>query len=319
MEKQKMGTRTDVRVQQAVEQADAVCAAAMAITPPAYRHYLTLLPQNKRLAEGVFATIRVPYMAVDGRVKMAQDEHQARGATLRMQTGFEPEPLSGQLLCRAVVTSSLYGETTAHARVFLDGGGFADKTNPLETAETSAIGRALGFMGYGLYGTGIASAEEVERAQAARVTVPEGVDPATGEVQERPPSARQVGFLRSLLEQANVDPQDIATQLAALTTSRAASIRITELREALLDRKEDDVQEGTVPHGSERFLSDDGWREELKAIWNQLPTDFRLRYQKDLVSTQTAPGFGAHLLSQARDVLLATAEHSTALTSDTPS
>ncbi|TFI46518.1 hypothetical protein E4O93_17455 [Diaphorobacter sp. DS2] len=32
-------------------------------------------------------------------------------------------------------------------------------------AETSAIGRALGFLGYGLIGTGIASAEEMDGAE----------------------------------------------------------------------------------------------------------------------------------------------------------
>ena len=46
--------------------------------------------------------------------------------------------------------------------VFLGGDG-VNESNPLETGETSALGRALGMWGFGCYGTGIASAEEVLR------------------------------------------------------------------------------------------------------------------------------------------------------------
>ena len=113
----------------------------------------------------MYAEIRQPYMGVDGRVAMARDDHRTHGGTLVMQTVFETEPVSGQLLCRATVTSSLYVGVTAHARVFVEGSG-VNQTNPLENAETSAIGRALGFLGgYGLFGTGLASAEEVLAAR----------------------------------------------------------------------------------------------------------------------------------------------------------
>ena len=46
--------------------------------------------------------------------------------------------------------------------MFLGGDG-VNESNPLETGETSAVGRALGMWGFGCYGTGIASAEEVLR------------------------------------------------------------------------------------------------------------------------------------------------------------
>jgi hypothetical protein len=61
-----------------------------------------------------------------------------------------------------VLTSEIYGTAVAHARVFLGGDG-VNESNPLETGETSALGRALGMWGFGCYGTGIASAEEVLR------------------------------------------------------------------------------------------------------------------------------------------------------------
>jgi hypothetical protein len=180
-----------------------------------------------------YASIREPYMGVDGRVKMATDDHRAMGESLVMQTAFEVEPLSNQLLCRAVVTSSMLGSATAHARVFLGGDG-VDATNPLENAETSAVGRALGFLGYGLYGTGMASAEEVLRARAAQDTLRATVGASGSEtpmMESRPPSQRQLHFLRDLLDRTGVPTDEIEAQLATLTSSREASLLINQLRE----------------------------------------------------------------------------------------
>jgi hypothetical protein len=217
-----------------VAQAEKACQTAVEVTPPAYRSFLTLLPQHRRVAgtksSPVWAPIRLPYMSVDGRIKMAFDEHRDKGARLQIQTQFDTEPSSGQLLCRAIVMSDLLGTATAHARAFVNGTG-VDATNPLENAETSAVGRALGFLGYGLYGTGIASAEEVLQAQAARDSQehPDGLPM----VEDKPPSERQRAFLRALLERTNIGEADIEAQLAALTSSREASTRISQLREQL--------------------------------------------------------------------------------------
>jgi hypothetical protein len=101
-------------------------------------------------------------------VKWARDEHLRAGKRFDVQTAFVVEPISGQLLACATVTSEIYGTAVAHARVFLGGDG-VNESNPLETGETSALGRALGMWGFGCYGTGIASAEEVLR-------VPERLD-----------------------------------------------------------------------------------------------------------------------------------------------
>jgi hypothetical protein len=101
----------------------------------------------------------------------------------------------------------------------------------LENAETSAVGRALGFLGYGLYGTGIASAEEVLQAQAARH--PQEHPEVSLVPEDKPPSERQRAFLRGLLERMSASEEDIEAQLAAMTSSREASARISQLREQL--------------------------------------------------------------------------------------
>lgn len=60
------------------------------------------------------------------------------------------------------------------------GGRGADQTNPVENAETSALGRALGFAGFGSIDS-VASAEEVREAKARQ---------AAGFVQPAPKQSR---------------------------------------------------------------------------------------------------------------------------------
>ena len=237
-------TTPEEAVKAAVEQAERACLAAVEETPIAYRGFLTFIRQNKRVAgtrsKPAFAAIRLPYMGVDGRVKMAQDEHREQGATLVIQTQFETEPAADQLTCRAVVTSSLLGTTTAHARVFLNGSG-VDATNPLENAETSAVGRALGFLGYGLYGTGIASAEEVllavaEREAQSHGASAEGGQPSSSESVAKPPTDRQRTFLRNLLAQVGTPEDEIEARVSQVETSQEASQLIGELRTQLREQ-----------------------------------------------------------------------------------
>jgi hypothetical protein len=233
---------TEDAIQESIEQAERACRAAVEETPESYRGFLTFIRQNKRVGGSrqnpLYAAIRLPYMRVDGRVKMALDEHRQQGATLVIHTQFESEPASDQLMCRATVTSALLGTVTAHARVFLNGSG-VDATNPMENAETSAVGRALGFLGYGLYGTGIASAEEVLLAVAEREaqSASRPLADSTNGSQEVPsaegraPSKRQLAFLRDLLEQSGRSEDDIEACLAEIETSQEASALINQLRQ----------------------------------------------------------------------------------------
>jgi hypothetical protein len=153
-------------IREAQEKAERLCALAVEQTPAGYQTFITLIEQRKRVGgtrqAPVFATVRQPYLSVDGRVKWARDEHLRAGKRFDVQTEFVVEPTSGQLLARARLTSEIYGTVVAHARVFLGGDG-VNESNPLETGETSAVGRALGMWGFGCYGTGIASADEVLR------------------------------------------------------------------------------------------------------------------------------------------------------------
>lgn len=228
----------------ALAEAERNCRAAVEALPPPYRGYLHFLPRHKKVGgtkdAPLYAEIREPYVAIDGRIQMALDEHRAAGAILAIQTSFELEEHSGHLLCRAHVTSPLRGSATAHARVFLGARTGVDFSNPLENAETSAIGRALGFLAYGLLGSGIASAEEVLLAQAARAEDPTTLErPTAGPARSggKPSTAKQQRLLEDLLREAGVPEEAITAQLAQIATSREASTRIDQLRGQLRPRE----------------------------------------------------------------------------------
>ena len=159
-------TDAQALIREAQDKAERLCALAVEQTPAGYQSFITLIEQRRKVGgtrqAPVFAAVRQPYLSVDGRVKWARDEHLRAGKRFDVQTEFAVEPTSGQLLARATLTSEIYGTVVAHARVFLGGDG-VNESNPIETGETSAVGRALGMWGFGCYGTGIASADEVVR------------------------------------------------------------------------------------------------------------------------------------------------------------
>lgn len=71
--------------------------------------------------------------------------------------------VDGVCVIKATVASDgvILGEGTAYEK---EGSSFINKTSYIENCETSAVGRALGFAGFGI-DTSIASAEEVMNAQ----------------------------------------------------------------------------------------------------------------------------------------------------------
>jgi len=156
-------------VTKAIREAEEACQLAIATTPEQYRPFITLISQNKRVGSKQnpqYATIRLPYMGVDGRVKMARDEHRAAGMSLSIHTDFVN--VGESPVCKATINSALLGISVDYAEIKFGGQG-VDASNPIENAITSAVGRALGNLVYGLYGTGIASAEEVLAAMSEQI------------------------------------------------------------------------------------------------------------------------------------------------------
>ncbi|KAB2952145.1 hypothetical protein F9B85_10050 [Heliorestis acidaminivorans] len=127
--------------------------------------------------KGTYLSVSKPYLTVEARVAWARHEHKEKGCKLTIQ----PVQFDSQSkLARVTIDSEIHGSVTATAKLGVGGGG-VDSTNPFENAETSVIGRALGFLGYVLLGSGIASAEEVhvaieeaEKKEKPRLDVVEG-------------------------------------------------------------------------------------------------------------------------------------------------
>ena len=105
------------------------------------------------------------YSTVDARVEFFREKFPAWS----LETDYPVLDLDkGVCVCRAVVKDE-------NGKVVADGfahewqskpGSMVNKTSYIENAQTSAVGRALGFIGIGINGMGIATAEEVQTAIA---------------------------------------------------------------------------------------------------------------------------------------------------------
>lgn len=165
--------------------------------PPEYHDFIILIRQSMLLSERkpdkdeklpdgtfintdgrVYIRVNVPYCKVDGRVKMFADAHALPDGTrakYRVESNIEKineilenvGDISPKYPLVVRIHSDIFGTLEGVSKINWNGKG-ADATNPLENAYTSAVGRALALAGFGLLGTGIASAEEMEQALIVR-------------------------------------------------------------------------------------------------------------------------------------------------------
>jgi len=103
------------------------------------------------------------YATVDSRVEFFREKF----PTYSIETSYPFLDMEhGVCVCRAVVkddTGKIVADGFAHEWQSKPGS-MVNKTSYIENAQTSAVGRALGFMGIGINGVGIASADEVQTA-----------------------------------------------------------------------------------------------------------------------------------------------------------
>jgi hypothetical protein len=164
------------------------------------------------------------------------------------------DAVGNMIVCRATVQFADGRAFTGHSMVNADSRSPAERNAPLETCETSAIGRALAFAGYFGSPEGIAGAEELhlaqerEKARAASSPAPAPRPPARDEgYQPRFPSSgaaprplgddrgttnyeatpAQIRYMNTLWDQAGraLPPPDMTGQ-----DRRKVSMLIEELR-----------------------------------------------------------------------------------------
>lgn len=174
---------------------------------------------------------RTPYMAVDGRVQMMVDEHRREGAKFSFSQEIDWE----HHLLTVYFESELIGKTVGTAKIGIGGTG-ADQTNPVENAQTSAVGRALANAGYGLFGVGIASAEEVLAAINER--------DAMNQQKQEAPTPGQRSHLRAVPrtdQQAQAQPQ---AQVAPAPQAAPAQVQAQKNGQAQTTQE----QGGSIQH-----------------------------------------------------------------------
>lgn len=103
------------------------------------------------------------YSTVDSRVEFFREKY----PNWTLETDFPILDIErGFCVCRVIIKDE-------NGRIMADGfahewqskpGSLVNKTSYIENAQTSAVGRALGFIGIGINGMGIATAEEVQLA-----------------------------------------------------------------------------------------------------------------------------------------------------------
>lgn len=243
----------------AVAKAQADLARAYEVTDAKYHHFISEIPNQVRTGGSrenpQREWVKNPYMTVDGRLTMFNDEMNRQ--QLRYSIDAEPIHFGEHPAIKASITIYYeHGTSTVSGLSSINfGGSGVDRTNPIENADTSALGRALGKLGYGLFGYGIASADEVEDAKSRQASLPPTDIPAEqstspipdglalGKTQKppterpnamtKPPSERQRSFLRRLFEQLGTSEADVLANLNAIATAQEASEMIDTLQEQL--------------------------------------------------------------------------------------
>lgn len=111
------------------------------------------------------------YATVDSRVEFFREKF----PTWSLETEYPILDLDkGVCVCRAIVkdeSGKIVADGYAHEWQSKPGS-MVNKTSYIENAQTSAVGRALGFIGIGINGMGIATAEEVQTAIAHQNDLP---------------------------------------------------------------------------------------------------------------------------------------------------
>jgi hypothetical protein len=127
-----------------------------------YAEFISELQQSVKIVHDgreYWIPVRVPYMTVAGRIAEAMDEHLAQQKKMSYKTVCEKTD-DGEVLIKAIVESEIRGYSEGIVKlgkkISRSGQDYS-----YEDAETSALGRALAKLGYGLVGHNIASYEEV--------------------------------------------------------------------------------------------------------------------------------------------------------------
>lgn len=122
-----------------------------------YKDFIVSIERKERLPDGTYRSTFKDYITVAGRIKMFWDDNIAQGKQGSISTQKILE--NDKEVEFTAVVSGARGTAAGTARE-LKAEGLPTKSI-IESCETSAVGRALGNLGYGLIGAGITTAEDL--------------------------------------------------------------------------------------------------------------------------------------------------------------
>jgi hypothetical protein len=179
------------------------------------------------------------YWTVAERLKLAMGDAEPPVGIQSITTAVEA--VGNLAVCRAVVVFKDGRSYSGHSMLNTSATSPAERDAPLETAETSALGRALAFAGYFGSPEGIAGAEEIHLAQqraAAReqrgyqadsrdvgtaaprpVRYADGSSPSTRLGGAGQATQKQIDFATRLLQERQQTPPDDLTTMSSAEVS----------------------------------------------------------------------------------------------------
>lgn len=122
------------------------------------------------------------YMTVARRIELAYEENALESVETEV-LNHNPIVVKAKVQIKGKVFTGISSVNLENARVI-------EKDNPYEVAETSAVGRALGFAGYGLIES-VASADEMKRATSPKTEKTVQTATVTCEVCGKPATERK--------------------------------------------------------------------------------------------------------------------------------
>lgn len=153
------------------------------------------------------ANAQISYMDVKGKAYAPVNERIKAFRAVYPNGCIATEVISEDdkvIAMKATVASGESVLATGHA-FEIKNGSYINKTSYLENCETSAVGRALGFAGFGI-DAAIASAEELSGAEREQDRI------RTEEIRKEPIGIDRALILMQLLEDKNVNVQKICEQ-----------------------------------------------------------------------------------------------------------
>lgn len=117
------------------------------------------------------------YITVAKRLELAQEDKALESLETEVLS-HEPIVIKAKILIKGKIFTGISSVNLDNARII-------ERENPYEVAETSAVGRALGFAGYGVIES-VASADEMVRATSPKENEEEKTEGLICEICGRP-------------------------------------------------------------------------------------------------------------------------------------